>query len=281
MLLNKPLFRQLSLRNKMLINKKSISTTSMYVMNPLPGLDIGIPLTIFENAYTTLHYGENIVTAKSVLLEFLIGYYVYGTDRYQDALEYAIKPYSTTKKDLYDYINSHKRLMIVTLFLSEMGILSLFILDQHPEMNIPFLLLLESTRYYSDMKKYLGVLKPLYIALMWTTAAIILPCVMYEHNYNILNSPHDYLPCTLTLFAASNIVDNKDIIEDRENGIQTIPVVIGEEKSNMLNMVALIASSLLLGFNSHYLDEPIFNSLLEIQNAGISFLPFVLNATLA
>jgi hypothetical protein len=46
-------------------------------------------------------------------------------------------------------------------------------------------------------------------------------------------------------------------------------------------MVALIASSLLLGFNSHYLDEPIFNSLLEIQNAGISFLPFVLNATLA
>ena len=100
MLLNKPLFRQLSLRNKMLINKKSISTTSMYVMNPLPGLDIGIPLTIFENAYTTLHYGENIVTAKSVLLEFLIGYYVYGTDRYQDALEYAIKPYSTTKKDL-------------------------------------------------------------------------------------------------------------------------------------------------------------------------------------
>jgi hypothetical protein len=250
-------------------------------MNPLPGLDIGIPLTIFENAYTTLHYGQNIVTAKFVLLEFLIGYYVYGTDRYQDALEYAIKPYSTTKKDLYDYINSHKRLMIVTLFLSEMGILSLFILDQHPEMNIPFLLLLESTRYYSDMKKFLGVLKPLYIALMWTTAAIILPCVMYEHNYNILNSPQDYLPCTLTLFAASNIVDNKDIIEDRENGIQTIPVVIGEEKSNMVNMLALIASSLLLGFNSHYLDEPIFNSLLEIQNAGISFLPFVLNATLA
>ena len=152
MLLNKPFCRQISLRSQTLLTKKSI-TTSMYVMNPLPGLDIGIPLTIFENAYTTLHYGENIVTAKSILLEFLIGYYVYGTDRYQDALEYAIKPYSTTKKDLYDYINGHKRLMIVTLFLSEMGILSMFILSEHPEMNIPFLLLLESTRYYSDMKK--------------------------------------------------------------------------------------------------------------------------------
>ena len=116
---------------------------------------------------------------------------------------------------------------------------------------------------------------------MWTTAAIILPCVMYEHNYNILYSPADYLPCTLTLFAASNIVDNKDIVEDRENGIQTIPVVVGEETSNMISMVALIYSSLLLGINPHYLDQPIFNSLLEIQNGAISFLPFALNATLA
>jgi hypothetical protein len=96
------------------------------------------------------------------------------------------------------------------------------------------------------------------MVLMWTMAAIILPCVMYEHNYNIL-----YLPCTLTLFAASSIVDNKYIIEYRDNGIQTIPVVVCEETSTMINMVALITSSLLLGFNPHYLDQPIFNSLLE------------------
>ena len=269
----------LTLPRQSIVNKKGLATSMM--MNPFPGLDIGIPLTIFENAYTTLHYGENIVTAKSVLLEFLIGYYVYGTDRYQDALAYAIQPYSTPKKDLYDYINSHKRVMIVSLFLAEMGVVSLFLLSEHAEMNIPFLLLLESTRYYGDMKKYIGVFKPLYIAVMWTAAAIVLPCVMYEHNYDILYSPQDYLPCTLTLFAASNIVDNKDIMEDRENGIQTIPVVLGEETSNMISMVALIYSSLLLGFNPHYLDQPIFNSLLEIQNGAISFLPFALNATLA
>ena len=142
MLISKPWTQRVAFSARSLINRKSLAT-SMVVMNPLPGLDIGIPLTIFENAYTTLHYGENIVNAKSVLLEFLIGYYVYGTDRYQDALEYANKPYSTTKKDLYDYINSHKRIMIVSLFFSEIGILSLFILSEHPEMNIPFLLLLD------------------------------------------------------------------------------------------------------------------------------------------
>ena len=271
--------KALTLTARSITNKKVLATSM--IMNPFPGLDIGVPLTIFENAYTTLHYGENIVTAKSVLLEFLIGYYVYGTDRYQDALAYAIQPYSTPKKDLYDYINSHKRVMIVSLFLAEMGVVSLFLLSEHAEMNIPFLLLLESTRYYGDMKKYIGVFKPLYIAFMWTAAAILLPCVMYEHNYDILYSPQDYLPCTLTLFAASNIVDNKDIMEDRENGIQTIPVVLGEETSNMISMVALIYSSLLLGFNPHYLDQPIFNSLLEIQNGAISFLPFALNATFA
>ena len=46
-------------------------------------------------------------------------------------------------------------------------------------------------------------------------------------------------------------------------------------------MVGLILSSLILGFNPHYLDFPVVNSLLELQNGAISFLPFVLNATLA
>jgi hypothetical protein len=95
------------------------------LMNPFPGIDIGFPLTIFENAYTTLHYGENIVTAKSVLLEILIGYYVYDTVRYQYTLDYERKSFSTTKKVLYDYIN------IVSLFLSEMEVLSMFILSEH------------------------------------------------------------------------------------------------------------------------------------------------------
>ena len=76
MLFTKPWSRQLSLRGQSLLTKKGI-TTSMYVMNPFPGLDIGIPLTIFENAYTTLHYGENIVTAKSILLEFLISKFIH------------------------------------------------------------------------------------------------------------------------------------------------------------------------------------------------------------
>ena len=88
-----------------LLNKRQ---TIKSITNPLPGLDIGIPLTIFQNTFTSLHYGESIVTTRDVLLQFLIGYYVYGSDRYSDALEYCENPYSTPKKDLYEYIYMYK-----------------------------------------------------------------------------------------------------------------------------------------------------------------------------
>ena len=74
--------------------------------NLFTGFDIGIPLNIFSNIFTNLHYGYDITTPKSVLIQFLLGYYTYGKDRYSDALEYIANPYNTTKEELYDFIYS-------------------------------------------------------------------------------------------------------------------------------------------------------------------------------
>lgn len=265
-------------RSLTLLNKRQ---TIKSITNPLPGLDIGIPLTIFQNTFTSLHYGESIITTRDVLLQFLIGYYVYGSDRYSDALEYCENPYSTPKKDLYEYIFMNQDMMKNTLGLSY--VLTLFLLcnDQHFWVNLPFIGLLELTNKYKDLKPKLGIYKPAFIAILWTASAIWMPSVLHDHNYNILLYPQDYLPCTLTIFSASNIIDNKDIVEDSQNNITTIPVVYGETNSIRISLVGLILSSLILGFNPHYLDFPVVNSLLEIQNGAISFLPFVLNATLA
>ena len=261
-----------------LLNKRQ---TIKSITNPLPGLDIGIPLTIFQNTFTSLHYGESIVTTRDVLLQLLIGYYVYGSDRYSDALEYCENPYSTPKKDLYEYIFMNQEMMQKTLGLSY--VLTLFLLcnDQHFWVNLPFIGLLDLTNKYKELKPKLGIYKPAFIAILWTASAIWMPSVLHDHNYNILLYPQDYLPCTLTIFSASNIIDNKDIVEDSQNNITTIPVVYGETNSIRISLVGLILSSLILGFNPHYLDFPVVNSLLEIQNGAISFLPFVLNATLA
>ena len=251
------------------------------VMNPLPGLDIGIPLNIFQNVYTQLHYGENIVTGRDILLQFMIGYYVYGLDRYNDSLEYVKNPYSTTKKDLYEYIYINKEMMKKTLQLSYAITLITLYYDNHFWLNIPFVVILELTKNYKDIKPLLGIYKPAFIATLWTACAVWMPCVLHDHNYNILMYPQDYLPCALTLFSASNIIDGKDIIEDKQNNISTIPVVYGQEMSIVISMIALIFSCLIFGFNPHFLDRPLVNSFIEIQNGCISFLPYVLNATLA
>ena len=145
--------------------------------------------------------------------------------------------------------------------------------------NIPFVFILQTLNTYKKTKPMLGPFKPLYISIMWTLCSIIIPCVLHDHNYNIFYFPQDYLPCTLTLFAASNIIDNKDIQEDTKNKINTIPVLYGKDNSNYISIIALITSSLLIGTNPHYLDNIPGNSYLEIQNAMISYLPFVINTT--
>ena len=41
-------------------------------------LSIGIPLNIFSNIYTNLHYGFDITTTKSICLQFLLGYFLFN-----------------------------------------------------------------------------------------------------------------------------------------------------------------------------------------------------------
>jgi len=255
------------------------TTPLMKLQNPFPGSDIGIPLTIFQNTYTTLHYGYSIINYKLIAFQFLLGYYAYGTDRYNDAIEYNITPYNTTKKELYENIYTNKKSIYKSLMFSYLSIFSILLLDEHFIYNLPFLFILQSLNNYKQIKPKLGPLKPVYISIMWTLSAVIIPCVLYDHDYSIFYSPQDYLPCSLTLFAASNIIDNKDISEDMKNNINTIPVLYGKENSNYISILSLIASSILLGTNPHYLDNIPANSYMEIQNALISYLPFVINGT--
>ena len=162
---------------------------------------------------------------------------------------------------------------------SYLSIFAILLLDEHFIYNIPFLFILQSLNNYKQFKPKLGPLKPVFISIMWTLSAVGIPCVLHDHDYSIFYSPQDYLPCALTLFAASNVIDNKDIAEDTENKINTIPVLCGKDNSNYISIMALIVSSVLLGTNPHYLDNIPGNSYMELQNALISYLPFVINGT--
>ena len=241
--------------------------------NLFSGFDIGIPLNIFSNIFTNLHYGYDITTPKSVLIQFLLGYYTYGKDRYSDALEYIANPYNTTKQELYDFIYTNRDNYNITLSLSFIAIIYILLTSVSDKeqivYNLPFIPLFYLNGEYKSFKPALGEYKAIYIGIMWCLASLVLPCVLYEHSYDILNYPLDYIPCILTLFATSNLADNKDIDEDTSNGIMTIPVKYGITRSNIISFIALVISSLSLIENPHFENRIWINSIVELQNFAV------------
>ena len=235
----------------------------------LTGLDIGIPLNIFSNIFTNLHYGYDITTFQSVLVQSLIGYYTYTKDRYNDALDYNENPFNTSKSELYNFINNNDLFYKTTInfsFISFLFIISLTNNGDDFSIISPALLLLLINGEYKSFKQYLSVFKPIYIGSMWTLATVCLPCIMHDHNYEIFNYPLDYLPCFLTLFATSNYADIKDIIEDKMNNITTIPIAIGEKNSNIISIFALLFSTIIFASNDNFKEREIINYIFELQN---------------
>jgi len=279
------LINQLKLINRMPINQRII--TCNFEPLPLTGLDIGIPLNLIENIFTNLHYGENIMTSKQLLIQFLIGYYTYGKDRFIDAQEYNKTPnlYNITskKQDLYRTFNNNKVFYKLSYDITFSLVAYLLLINTSGyELNegvnilnlnaLPFLLLLYSSEYYRELKKISPLIKSTYVSVMWTISTIILPAYLYEHNYNILYDIECYLPCMLSLFAATNLADIKDVEEDTINNVKTIPVYYGVEQTKILIFISLALSSLIFGLNNHYIDRPEINSLFELQNIGISLI---------
>jgi hypothetical protein len=273
------------------VKKNLISTMNL---PPLNGLDIGIPLNIIDNVFTNLHYGEDITTPKVILLQFLIGYYTYGKDRYKDALEYYDNINSNAagdhpdalvnfvfeikdkKKELYKKLYDNAEFYDKSYSIVFYCIMFILFSDEYWYLNLPTIGLLYSTEYYKELKgKFVGF-KPVFVASMWTFSAVILPAVLHDHDYSILSDVGDYLPCFLLLFACTNLADIKDIGQDIANQVNTIPVVFGKEKTQAIVLLCLVGSSYLFGTNPHYYDRPLINSGIEIQNALISIVTYLL-----
>lgn len=263
------------------------------IMNlpPLNGFDIGIPLNIIDNVFTNLHYGYDVTTPKTVILQFLIGYYTYGKDRYKDALEYFqtgcgvdyivsenntyVMELANNKRDLYETLYANQDFYQASYDIVFYSILFLLFNNQYWYLNIPTTGLLYSTEYYKQLKSQIVGFKPIFVASMWTFSAVILPCILHDHNYSILSDVNDYLPCFFLLFACTNLADIKDIDEDRLNGVNTVPIVLGKQNTQILILASLAISSYLFGSHPHYLDRPIVNGLIEMQNIVISFIAFL------
>jgi len=239
------------------------------LINPLPGSEIGIPLFFLEKIFTNLHYGKDINTFNLFYFQTILGFFTYGTDRLLDSLN------SSDNKELNIYFRENKEIMIILLFISYVKInIDLLAIEETKLLTIP----LTSTLFYRQLKEKFGRLKAIYIASFWTIAAVIIPCIWYDHNYNILIDPLNYLPCFLSIFGTSNLADIKDIEEDKKNGINTWPVVLGKEKSAQLSVGSILLSTILVLINKNIYIFPIETTLFELQN--IVSLAYAKNLTL-
>ena len=86
--------------------KISKSFTKTHYQNPLPGTEVGIPLLLFENIFTNMHYGYDITTPEIVFLEFAFAFLTYGFDRLQDS--YDVVEIKADKQELYSYFRENK-----------------------------------------------------------------------------------------------------------------------------------------------------------------------------
>ena len=252
-------------------NTNSINNNKKFY-NPIIGSNLGIPLNLLQYIYINTYYQENLITPKLVALQFAIGIFTYGSDRLIDALQYSdTSNYSIDKIDYYNFLKKNKNFNIFVITLSYLYITSLLINNQE---TYPILFLLTSTLGYKNFKTNYGQFKALYIGIFWTIGTVILPSVLISHNYDILKEPTIILPSIFNLFASSNLLDIKDVKEDKAEKIYTLPVIYGSNFAIGISHISIILA-ILLFYNNENFDNNIYLSLLyEAQSFGGFFLNF-------
>jgi 4-hydroxybenzoate polyprenyltransferase len=144
-----------------------------------------------------------------------------------------------------------------------------------PHINTyPLLIALTSTLDYRNFKKKFGNLKPIYIGIFWTLGCVILPSILISDDYLILTEPTIYLPSFFSMFASSNLLDIKDIDEDKNENINTIPVLYGENNAIIISHSALFISMLIFFQNENFYNNYFLSGLYELQIFSSFFLNY-------
>ena len=66
---------------------------------------------------------------------------------------------------------------------------------------------------------------------------------------SVRKDPNYRVASLLKIFGTSNLADIKDLEEDKNNGINTWPVVLGKEKSAQLSIGSILISTILVFIN--------------------------------
>jgi hypothetical protein len=139
----------------------------------------------------------------------------------------------------WDFIKNRLVDKVPTYILS--GIFYWLLTSQNSLPYLPFILLLDTTPYYTEIKKSVDGIKPFYVSFMWTLAVMILPAVIHDGgSYDIFHKPAEIGLSFLLMFSLTNVQDIADMEEDRINGIKTLPVLFGSTKTLIISALSFI-----------------------------------------
>ncbi|WP_214072138.1 UbiA family prenyltransferase [Mucilaginibacter sp. dw_454] len=166
---------------------------------------------------------------------------------------------------------SHHRLMVTFTIVSALSLVPLFFLVSTPSKLLLIFLGLISVAYslplftLGDQKfglRNIPGLKQFLITLVWTMSIVLLPILEAQdmHLTNITMRDTTLLLAKRFLFIGALTIpfDIRDLFEDRESGLKTVPVVVGEKRAYLFCQFLLAGYVILLflyrnsGFNANF-----------------------------
>lgn len=174
---------------------------------------------------------------------FLLVFSVYSLNKLTDIKEDAIN-----MPERLCFLKGRKRLILYySLFAYFLSVLLAF-LDNPSTIPILFIPLASNALYSIKLIpgiprfKDIPVMKNLFVALSWTLVCTLLPILHMKGGLSISLSILIYF-VLIKLFINAALYDIRDVKGDRENGIRTLPVLIGPRKTSgillMLNTTLL------------------------------------------
>ena len=207
-------------------------------LRPILGAEVGLSLALMQAA------AHHEITPYLVLCDLAISHSIYGRDRLKDQM-LDQDPEGLMDYNLFNYTTSIANLIAF-----------IFLLKFECTECMPIVSFLSNA--YSRSKVKFGNTKPFLIGILWAYAIVFLPPDEVPNNLFLVYS---------SLYAAtSNIADIKDIEEDKENGIITLPVKFGEKATYI---VSAVLASVALATHTGFDDWTIGDTFIEIVSAGL------------
>lgn len=212
---------------------------------PLIGLEVGFVLSFLEATFLPLHLDGTLpIPLHFYAFNVLFAHATYGFDRLED-----VRNGQASSEELVSYVSAHEQQIEVTTGLSMLAMSCYLGIREDTIVYIPILYLLITQ--YRAFKQRLPVLKPFLIAAAITTAAVVLPSVLLEHNYSVLRDANCVLPPFLNLVGTSTSLDIVDLESDRDNGLYTLPVYLGRDLAAGFSKTLVGLSSISQALHPH------------------------------